>query len=220
MKHRKMFIFAFLCLGFLTGICGAQERFQVEVIQPRVVAPVELKPYWVMYSAKYCGPCQRWRASEKAKLEQAGYSVTVVMIDTDPGADRWVKQYGVTTVPRFYLHDRETRKVLIGPLVGFQSAVSMIQRASGKRVLAPAKPQAVTRLTCTEIRALVRSKYHPGRSLNADVFPQSMVWGHLTDGSGGTHIFTSDQVSCLSMWEALALHDDAHSGSPAIRPER
>lgn len=219
MKHEWMFV-AVLCLGFLAGICGAQERFQVEVIQPESVAPTKQKPYWVMYSATYCGPCQRWKSTEKAKLEQAGYAVTVVMIDTDSGADRWVKQYGVTTVPRFYLHDRQTRKVLAGPLVGFQSAVSMIQRAAGKRVLAPASRQAVTRLTCTEIRALVRSKYPRERSLNADVSPQSMVWGHLTDGSGGTHTFTHDQVSCLSMWEALALHDDAHSGHPAIRPVR
>lgn len=218
MKHGCMF-FVVMCLGFVAGICGAQERFQVEVIQPEAKVTVEPKPYWVMYSATYCGPCQRWKATEKAKLEHAGYGVTVVMIDTDPGAERWVQQYGVTTVPRFYLHDRQTRKVLAGPLVGFQSAVSMIQRAAGKRVLAPASKQAVTRLTCTEIRALVRSRYSPGRSLNADVSPRSMVWVHLTDGSSGTHTFTSDQVSCLSMWEALALHDDAHKRVPAIKPE-
>ena len=155
MKHGCMFI-VMLCLGFLAGICGAQERFQVEVIQPESRSAVEPKPYWVMYSATCCAACRRWGATEKAKLEQAGYSVTVVMIDTDPLAERWVQQYGVTTVPRFYLHDRQTRKVLAGPLVGFQSAVSMIQRAAGKRVLAPANPQAVTRHTTTHTVELRR----------------------------------------------------------------
>lgn len=218
-----------LLLGAACGVLGAGEveviHPEVEVIlpssevkeQPTVRAPND-KPYFVMYSATYCQPCQRWKLTEQAKLERAGYGVTVVLIDRDPDADKWVSRYKVSTVPQFFLHDRKTRRVLQGPWVGFTPAVTLITGANGKNLLAPADhSRKVTRLTCPEIRAMVLSRYAPGRSLNADVSPRSMVWGHLTDGSGGTHTFTADQVSCLSLWEALALHDDAH-GARTIKP--
>lgn len=205
--------FLYLMAGLLCGVCSAQQ-FSVEVIQPEVKAPNE-KPYFIMFSGTYCGPCQRWKASEKQKLNDAGYQVTIINVDED---DRWNAKYNVTTVPRFFLLDRKTRRTLRGPWVGFTPAVTLIVNAQGKNLLAPADHSRKTaRLTCPEIRALVRGRYSPGRSLNADVSPQSMVWGHLTDGSGGTHTFTRDQVSCLLLWEALALHDDAH-GARTIRP--
>jgi thioredoxin-related protein len=211
-----------LLFGLACGVLSAGEHSDVEVIYPDVVVIAEPevkapndKPYFIMFSSTYCGPCQRWKASELKKLNAAGYQVTIINVDED---DRWNAKYNVTTVPRFFLLDRKTRRTLKGPWVGFTPAVTLIVNANGKNLLAPADHSRKTaRLTCPEIRALVRSRYSPGHSLNADVSPQSMVWGHLTDGSGGTHTFTRDQVSCLSLWEALALHDDAH-GARTIRP--
>ena len=204
----------YVMIGFVCGVCSAQQ-FSVEVIQQPVVQAPNEKPYFIMFSGTYCNPCQRWKATEKAKLNAAGYQVTIINIDED---DRWNAKYNVTTVPRFFLLDRKTRKTLKGPWVGFTPAVTLIVGANGKNLLAPADHSwKVTRVTCEEIRAMVRQQYRHGQALNADVSPQSMVWGHLTDGSGGTHNFTRDQVSCLSLWEALALHDDAH-GARTIRP--
>lgn len=205
--------FLYLIAGVLCGVCSAQQ-FSVEVIQPEVKVPNE-KPYFIMFSGTYCGPCQRWKASEKQKLNDAGYQVTIINVDED---DRWNAKYNVTTVPRFFLLDRKTRRTLRGPWVGFTPAVTLIVGANGKNLLAPADhSRKMARKTCPEIQALVRARYRYGQQLNADVSPQSMVWGHLTDGSGGTHNFASDQVSCLSLWEALALHDDAH-GARTIKP--
>jgi len=205
----------YLIAGFLCGLCSAEEWVITdESTKPEVKTPND-KPYFIMFTTAQCSPCQRWKASELKKVQAAGYQVTIIDINQD---DRWNAKYNVTTVPRFFLLDRKTRRTLKGPWVGFTPAVTLIVGANGKNLLAPADhSRKVARITCEEIRAMVRQRYRPGQLLNADVSPQSMVWGHLTDGSGGTHNFASDQVSCLSLWEALALHDDAH-GARVIRP--
>lgn len=213
-----------LSIGVCCGVLSAGQKFSVEVIHDEA-KPVEQvaadKPYFIMFSGSFCDPCRRMKATELPKLLKSGYQTTVIMVDskTDPMAEKWQQKYGVTRLPTIFLLDRKTRKTLKGPYIGFTSAITLISDARGRSVMAPAQslPNRNARLTCPEIRALVRSKYQPGRSLNADVSPQSMVWGHLTDGSGGTHTFTRDQVACLSLWEALALHDDAH-GARTIRP--
>jgi thiol-disulfide isomerase/thioredoxin len=121
--------------GFCLCFCvDARGQFTVEVIQPEIIKANE-KPYFVMFSATYCEPCQRWKATELQKLNKAGYQVTVINIDQD---DQWNKKYGVTTVPRFFLLDRKTRRTLKGPWIGFTPALTMIMGANGKGLLAPA----------------------------------------------------------------------------------
>ncbi len=208
----------YLLLGLCCGLCSAGDW----VITEQAAPAEQGKPYWIMFTAKWCSPCQRWKKNEKPIMEKAGYAVTLIDIDHDPQADKWKKKYGVETVPTFFLLNRQTRETMIGPVVGAKSAVLMIRDINRWGVW-PRKTSSIAitttpaKLTCSEIRALVRSRYTPGRRLNSDVSPQSQVWIHLTDGSGGTHNFTSDQVSCLSLWEALALHDDAH-GARTIMP--
>lgn len=199
-----------LLLGLACGVLSAGEAvpiFPVTADQQSAVQAPNEKPYFIMFSGTYCGPCQRWKATEKAKLNAAGYQVTIVNIDED---DRWNAKYNVTTVPRFFLLDRKTRKTLRGPWVGFTPAVTLIMGANGKNLLAPADhSRKVTRITCEEIRAMVRQRYQPGQSLNADVSPQSLVWVHLTDGSGGTHTSVAIRCrACLSgkLWHCMTIH--------------
>lgn len=209
-------------LGMCCGFLNAGEQFSVEVIteeQLKQAAPEPGKPYWVMFSATYCAPCKQWQATEKPIMEKAGYTVTVVHCDTDPNWPRWKKRFEVSRYPTFFLLDRTTRETLIGPVEGTKSAVLMIRDINRWGVW-PKKVDAVTtRLTCPEIRALVRSRYQEGQDLSFDVSPRGNVWSHLTSGADGSHTFTADQVSCLTLWEALALHDDAHSAR-TIRPDR
>jgi len=63
------------------------------------------------------------------------------------------------------------------------------------------------RYTFDELRQWVRDNYHQTSSLMADVKPRSSVWRHLQDSNHG---FTSAQVTGLSQWEALRLHDAHH----------
>ena len=130
--------FSIIRLLMLAGFClcfcvDARGQFTVEVIQPEVKA--NEKPYFVMFSGTYCGPCQRWKANELERLNKAGYEITIINVDHD---DRWNAKYGVTTVPRFFLLDRKTRKTLRGPWVGYTPAVTLIMNAQGKNLLAPA----------------------------------------------------------------------------------
>lgn len=206
---------AFL-LGVIVGLCNADD-LRLPLKPPAEPGTTAGKPYWIMFTAKWCGPCQRWKANEKPIMERAGYAVTVIDIDHDPHADKWKRKYGVSTVPTFFLLDRQTRKTLIGPVVGAKSAILMIRDVNRWGVFPPKVDAVTTRRTCAEIRTLVSSRYKQGQRLSADVAPQSRVWQHLTDGSAGTHTFAPEQVSCLELWEALSRHDDAH-GSRTITP--
>jgi hypothetical protein len=223
---------AWLALGLCWGVLAGDQFTFDPTLQPQFrvaaeqadnspVAPVIDKPFFVFFTAgPRCGPCIRWEANEQAKVLKAGYSVVKVDIGNPGEWNNWVRYYNINTGPRFFLVDRKDLKAVKakGPWVGFTAAITLVQAAEGKRVLAPADhSKKVTRLTCPEIKALVREMYR-GKGITTDVSPQSNVWNHLTDGSHGTHTFTRDQVSCLYLWEALCLHDDAH-GARTIRPE-
>lgn len=206
-----------MCFGLMAG-----EQFSVEVIPPPVVESPS--PCIVIaYTTQFCGPCNRWKATEKDKLIAAG--IRVEYLDADrlsPEWSAWIdkarRDYGmpITTVPHFFVIDGKTRTLISPPLNGFKSALHLISVGTRRNFMAPPKRQAITGLSCEEIRSLIRARYSPRTPLQADVSPRSMVWNHLTDGSGGTHTYRDDQVSCLSMWEAMALHDDAHKANPQI----
>lgn len=232
---------AWLALGLCWGVLAGDQftfdpnlrpqfRAVVEPVNNPPAAPVDEKPFFVFFTAgPLCGPCVRWETNEQPKVLKAGYGVEKVNIGNPGIWQGWVDYYHIERGPMFFIVDRKTNLALTMPpkgdtppepitWLGFTSAITLIQAAEGKRVLAPADHSVKTaRLTCPEIKALVRSLYSPGQELMNDVKPRSNVWNHLTDGSGGTHTFTHDQVSCLSLWEALALHDDAHEAR-VIKP--
>jgi thiol:disulfide interchange protein len=91
------------------------QQFTVEVIQPAqpivviveraktTISTAQQGPYLVMFTAKWCVPCQAWKRNQLARLQAAGHQVTIVDIDSDP---RW----NVSTVPTFWVVERATRK--------------------------------------------------------------------------------------------------------------
>lgn len=78
--------------------------------------------------------------------------------------------------------------------------------------LAEPEPASPAYLTTAQIRSWIADHYTRGQSLRWGVNPSSAVWSHLQDGNEGTHVWRADQVSGLSQWEALALHDATHRG--------
>lgn len=221
-----------MCFGLVAG-----EQFTVEVIQPsdsqkkftlEVQSPVAESPSFIVvaYTTQFCGPCNRWKATEKDKLRLAG--VRVEYLDANNLTPEWAawvdkarRDYNIpiTTVPHFFVLSSKDRTLMCPPLSGFKSAMHLISVGTRRNFMAPATKQAVTRLSCEEIRERIRGLYSPRQSLAFEVTPPRDVWRHITDGTGGTHTYRSDQVSCLALWEALALHDDAHKKVPEIRPE-
>lgn len=72
---------------------------------------------------------------------------------------------------------------------------------------------APTPKAATNLAAIAWQAYPDGvyRVRYADVQPRSQVWNHLI-----SHGFSRDEVSGLSQFEALAIHDLAHGGK--VRP--
>ena len=112
---RLIVILALHC--FAMCVSANAQPFTVEVIKPspRFVVIVEQPTasavatqdgaYLVMFTAKWCGPCQAWKRSQLPRLESAGHRVTVVDVDQD-------SQWKIERVPTFWVVDRTTRKPL------------------------------------------------------------------------------------------------------------
>ncbi len=131
--------------------------------------------YLVVFTASWCGPCQQWKQNERPKLN--GVTITTVDIDKE-------KQWGVGTVPSFWIVDRETRKP-VKKLTGYTSADTLLKTLSPD----PAKPQGVPVLfgrvgtshesRQTLINHLLNDSIHKGRHTLAEL--ESMTDQQLSD---------------------------------------
>lgn len=104
-------------------------------------APAAVDPagyYVVVYSAKWCGPCQRWKRDELASLKASGVAVTVVDVDEQPqwNQPRWVTDKaknqrvlipGITSLPTFQVVRRSDR-IPVWQTIGYQTAKSLAAR--------------------------------------------------------------------------------------------
>lgn len=74
------------------------------VITERVgeTAGTDREFYAVMFTAKWCGPCQQYKSSGKLERLMSRIPTTVIDVDEDP-------QWGIRTVPTFWLADRATK---------------------------------------------------------------------------------------------------------------
>ena len=73
-----------------------------------VAIDVPVSYYVVMFTADWCGPCQKWKREELPKLTAAGVRVEMIDIDRNKATAR---QFGVTTVPAFQVATEATRKL-------------------------------------------------------------------------------------------------------------
>lgn len=113
----SLFIIGWSILSLMTSVVYR------EIGPPVVYAAIpEEKPdvRVVMVTAKWCGWCQRWKASEQPKLKERGWSFggadqTVQFMDTDKEGN----PYRVSGLPAFvFLKDDK----VVSKLIGFHSA--------------------------------------------------------------------------------------------------
>ncbi len=146
--------------------------------------------YLVVFTASWCGPCQQWKANEKPKLD--GVAVTTVDIDEQ-------RQWGVTTVPSFWVVDRATRKPL-KKFTGSTSAATLLKE------LQPIQPQIATdkqvKIEPTEERRI-------------------LIEHLLNDGiHAGRH--THEKLTAMSLEDLETLHNLEHNSGPTwyVKPRQ
>ena len=100
------------------------EPQEVEQLSPPAATTAQQQFYLVMWTKQGCPPCARWKAQEKAYLENAGFEVVLIDVDQQPGKAR---QYGVTSYPSFEWCDRNTRTVVGKRFVGYRTAMQLEQ---------------------------------------------------------------------------------------------
>jgi len=186
----------FLVLFCLSGPPEIFSATGVYAAKPEAIAA----PYLLMFTADWCGPCQAWKKSGKKKqIEDIGVSVTLVDMDKNPqyriagGPLPIVDRY-----PTFWLMVPPNQK----PVKVWVGTVSHLDVKANLRV----------RRSKEDLDKWVRSNYTEKTPLKTVMNKDSEVWSHLTDGTGGTHVFSKEQVSGLDLWIGLALHDAVHSG--------
>lgn len=160
---------------------------------PAVQVVTSTKPWLVMYTGKYCGPCQQWKRTEKSKVEAAGYKV-IVTEDLPPG---------VSLIPTFKIMNGEGNQV--SQHTGFTAAsalIGLLKSASSEKV------QGQSRWTQAELRSQLSKHGYTSTTTytRATVAKGTSVYDHLMN----EHQFSAEQVSGLKLWEAMSLHDACH----------
>lgn len=164
--------------------------FQSSDIFPVTAQPEPAKEsdrYLVVFTASWCGPCQQWKANERPKL--SGVSITTVDVDEQ-------KQWGVTTVPSFWIVDRVTRKP-IKKYTGSTSAATLLKELEVNSVAStPAKSDGQIF----------------GRSGTSHESRQTLINHLLTDGiHKGRH--TQAELDAMTDEQLDALHNAEHNQS-------
>jgi len=117
---------------------------------PAVVAPSP-RAYLAMFTATYCGPCQRWKNAEKHRIEAAGYTVREYEMTNSANRSRYGAK--ISGYPAFVVVDWNTGKWLSAPHIGYldsgtaiamlgtsaQPVVNPVQIVETRQVAAPAR---------------------------------------------------------------------------------
>lgn len=83
-------------------ICDCKKKKGEE--PPKKVEVIASKPTIIMLSQKPCAPCKLWKVQKMKPLQDAGWDVQVLELDTEEGA-RIATAMGLstTTTPKFYV---------------------------------------------------------------------------------------------------------------------
>ena len=134
-----------------------------DIFQPtgRYAEPSPAKHYLAMWTASYCGPCRNWKASEKAKIEAAGFRVVQYeMTKTENSrlyADASRGDRQIKNLPTFVWCEWSTGEWVSEPVVGFEYAEKLLP------ILTTQKPQPqAARLTRSQMIQLHNSLHGGG----------------------------------------------------------
>lgn len=96
----KLLFLAYCIAQFTVEV---EKPFTVHVETPNNITNKKEDYYIVMFSAKWCGPCQTIKKSGKLdKLKSLGYPVTVIDIDKD-------KSFYRGSIPKFWICKNQVR---------------------------------------------------------------------------------------------------------------
>ena len=167
-----------------------------------VAIDVPVSYYVVMFTADWCGPCQKWKREELPRLTAAGVRVEMIDIDRNKAT---AKQFGVTTIPAFQVATESTRKLELPSKTNQRShygnvgAEFLLGKINGLNL--PSKS--------TERRNLKQL-------IAEDMKLPSAEWCY--DGTGTMydhcvwHGWPRDEVMKLTLAEATRLHAATHEG--------
>lgn len=189
-------------------------RSEIVVTETTVISQdAPQKPWVVMFTASWCGPCQSWKNSSKpSEIRSAGYQIVYVDIDREPKWKKAGKKLpAVERYPTFWVVDPAT-KLPIKTWTGSVSVFDVLSVAKDDGKKPSRSEKRMIRRTKSDIESWIRRNYSSSDNLKTTVNPASNVWNHLVDGTSGTHVFTREQINGLELWIALALHDAVHSG--------
>ena len=158
--------------------------------------------YVVMFTADWCGPCQKWKREELPRLTAAGIRVEMIDIDRNKAT---AKQFGVTTIPAFQVATESTRKLelpsktnqrnhyanvgasfLLGKINGLNPPSKSTERRNLKQLLAE------------DMQKPSQEWYYEGQGTMYD----HCIW----------HGWPRDEVMKLTLAEATLLHAATHEG--------
>lgn len=174
----------------LLTLFQSAELFPVTAKEEKPAAK-ESDRYLVVFTASWCGPCKQWKANERPKLQ--GVSITTVDIDEQ-------RQWGVTTVPSFWIVDRATRKP-IKKLTGYRSAEKLL---------------AELQLNSMAETPVKSGGQIYGRVGTSHESRQTLINHLLTDGiHKGRH--TQAELDAMTDEQLGALHNQEHNQSAGRR---
>ena len=158
--------------------------------------------YVVMFTADWCGPCQKWKREELPKLTAAGIRVEMIDIDRNKAT---AKQFGITTVPAFQVATEATRKLELPSKTnqrnhyGNVGASFLLGKMNGLNPPSKSTERKTLKQLIAEDMKLPSSEWwYEGTGTMHD----HCVW----------HGWPRDEVMKLTLAEATRLHAATHEG--------
>jgi thiol-disulfide isomerase/thioredoxin len=167
-----------------------------------VAIDVPVSYYVVMFTADWCGPCQKWKREELPKLTAAGIKVEMIDIDRNKATAR---QFGVNTVPAFQVATVVGRKLALPSKTNQLSHYGNVGASFLLSKIAGLKPPSKT----TEPKSLKQL-------IAEDMLKPSQEWYYEGQGTMYDHCvwhgWPRDEVLKLTLAEVTRLHAATHEG--------
>lgn len=189
--------------------------------KPPQEEPKERKTRMLMFTARWCGPCQRVKKSVLPQLKRAGWDygpeatnhIQTIDVDQNP---RLQKKFGATPIP-FFIMVRDGKPIIRGgkPVgrVGYTPASQLSELFNGvfKKKKAPTQNRQRTRMTPGQLRTWCKTYTGP------PAYVQGMTYlYHLTDSTAKDHHeggpFQAWQLQGLTLAELQKIHGGQHAG--------